>query len=215
MHLITIQALNSKHHVNQPLKYDLVVWENSISKSNGASPEHSPDFIANNYYTSWRTYFSHWYPAAVVRGIDSNCQFPAFSSTFRFCKGEKKISVMKIPHVTRITSQTEHSWLWNSPPTPNGAYPYRKLESILKWKKDGAKCYLWAMTLGSRWTHREDTHSVPNRVIRKRKHHCSQRRPSLEVQLRAQHYSPKPRSPQQEQSYTSEGANNYNFNSGA
>lgn len=90
MHLVTIQALNSKHHVNQPLKYDLVVWENSISKSNGASPEHSPDFIANNYYTSWRTYFSHWYPAAVVRGIDSNCQFPAFSSTFRFCKGEKK-----------------------------------------------------------------------------------------------------------------------------
>lgn len=46
---------------------------------------------------------------------------------------------MKIPHVTRITSQTEHSWLWNSPQTPNGAYPYRKLESILKWKKDGAK----------------------------------------------------------------------------
>lgn len=140
--------------------------------------------------------------------------FLHFLQHLDFARG-KKISVMKIPHVTRITSQTEHSWLWNSPPTPNGAYPYRKLESILKWKKDGAKCYLWAMTLGSRWTHREDTHSVPNRVIRKRKHHCSQRRPSLEVQLRAQHYSPKPRSPQQEQSYTSEGASNYNFNSGA
>lgn len=64
--------------------------------------------------------------------------FLHFLQHLDFARG-KKISVMKIPHVTRITSQTEHSWLWNSPQTPNGAYPYRKLESILKWKKDGAK----------------------------------------------------------------------------
>lgn len=166
--------------------------ENIISKSNVVSHEHFPDFIANNYYTSWRTYFLTDVLLLLWGELILIASFLHFLQHVHFARGEQ-ISVMKIPHVTRITSQTEHSWLWNSPQTPNRAYPCKKLESILKWKKDRAKCYLWALTLGFQWTHRVDTHPMPNRMIVNRKHHCSQSRPFLEVQLYMQCYCPEPR----------------------
>lgn len=75
-------VLNSNHnHVNQPLKHDLYTCYHCPSNHpqvklclSGALS----NFLLPQSLHQLKDIFLSWYPAVVVKGIDSNCQFPAF-----------------------------------------------------------------------------------------------------------------------------------------